>query len=117
MARLLDNFYILKTESGIKLTYVRSVPGEGDLYGERNPENGKDVCNLRRAKSAFLDLGQCNQWQYMGTFTAAADDRKKTFDGLRSGLKIGIVTMILRLSICFCLNSAKRGGGFMLIRF
>lgn len=77
MARLLDNYYILKTESEIKLTYVRSVPGEGDAYGERNPENGKSVCNLRRAKGAFLDLGQCNHWQYMGTFTAAADDPEK----------------------------------------
>ena len=87
MARLLDNFYILKTESGIKLTYVRSVPGEGDLYGERNPENGKDVCNLRRAKSAFLDLGQCNQWQYMGTFTAAADDPEKDIRRFAKWLK------------------------------
>lgn len=77
MARLLDNYYILKTESGIKLTYVRSVPGGGDPYPERNPENGKSACNLRRSKSAFLDLGQCNHWQYMGTFTAAADDPAK----------------------------------------
>lgn len=77
MARLLDNHYLLVTESTVKLSYVRSVPAEGEVCAPRDVSHGKSACNVRRAKSAFLDLGQSNPWQYMGTFTAAAEDPEK----------------------------------------
>lgn len=87
MARLLDNFYLLVTESTVKLTYVRSVPGEGEVYAVRDESRGKNSCNIRRAKSAFLDLGQSNPWQYMGTFTAAAENPEADIKHFQKWLK------------------------------
>ena len=70
------HYYILQTLNTVKLTYVRTVPETGRITVPRDEENGKSACNLRRAKSAFLDLAQSNNWDYMGTFTSASDDPK-----------------------------------------
>ena len=71
MALNQGNYYILVTESTVKLTYVRTVPEPGMIAAERDPENGKRADNVRRAKTMFLDIGQSNSWDYMGTFTSA----------------------------------------------
>lgn len=77
MAYLHDNYYILVTESTVKLTYVRTVPAEGTARAECDPENGKATKNVMRAVTSFLDLGQSNMWEFMGTFTSGADDPEK----------------------------------------
>lgn len=74
MAYSLDNYYLLCTESTVKLTYVRMVPSEGVLVAERDSGKEKTVTNIRRAKRDFLDLGQSNQWDYMATFTSGSED-------------------------------------------
>lgn len=74
MALNQGNYYILVTESTVKLTYVRTVPEPGMIAAERDPENGKRADNVRRAKTMFLDIGQSNSWDYMGTFTSACVD-------------------------------------------
>ena len=88
MARLLDNFYILKTESGIKLTYVRSVPGEGDLYGERNQKTEKMYAICDAQKVLFLTSDSATNGSIWEPLRRQLMIRKKTFDGLRSGLKV-----------------------------
>ena len=57
MALNQGNYYILVTESTVKLTYVRTVPEPGMIAAERDPENGKRADNVRRAKTMFLDIG------------------------------------------------------------
>ena len=74
MALNQGNYYILVTESTVKLTYVRTVPEPGMIAAERDPEKGKRADNVRRAKTMFLDIGQSNSWDYMGTFTSACAD-------------------------------------------
>lgn len=69
-----NNFYILCTESTVKLTWVKTVRAEGSPAPERNDERGKSVRNIRRAKTDFLDIGQSNTWDYMGTLTSGSDD-------------------------------------------
>lgn len=77
----LENYYILITQSTIKLTYVRSVPEEGTKVGKRDEENGKLKKNILRAKTTFLDIGQCNNWDYMGTFTSGSENPEKDIRG------------------------------------
>lgn len=87
MALLLNNFYILVTESTVKLTYVRCVPDEGVSPSERNPDNGKRLDNVRRAKTEFLDIGQSNSWDYMITLTSGCDDPAKDIRAIPRWLK------------------------------
>lgn len=77
MARILDNYFIIRTGDVIRLTYVKSVPAEGSVAPPRALDGDKATCNIARAKRNFMLLGQSNSWQYMGTFTAAADDPEK----------------------------------------
>ena len=56
MALNQGNYYILVTESTVKLTYVRTVPEPGMIAAERDPEKGKRADNVRRAKTMFLDI-------------------------------------------------------------
>ena len=51
MALNQGNYYILVTESTVKLTYVRTVPEPGMIAAERDPEKGKRADNVRRAKN------------------------------------------------------------------
>lgn len=83
MAYLHDNYYILVTESTVKLTYVRTVPAEGTEQAERDPSKGKAVKNVLRARTDFLDLGQSNMWEFMGTFTSGSDNPEKDIKGAR----------------------------------
>ena len=71
--RIAENYYILVTDSTIKLSYVKSVPDKGCNVGIRNGENEKRAANIRRAKTEFLDLGQNNHWPWMGTFTSGTE--------------------------------------------
>lgn len=73
MAYLRDNYYLQITLSGAKLTYVRSVPLKGISPPVRDSKNEKLVQNISRAKISFLDIGQCNNWEYMATFTSGSD--------------------------------------------
>jgi hypothetical protein len=73
----LENYYMLMTESSVKLTYVHSVKTEGCEAPQRDESNGKTATNIRRAKTQFLDIGQCNHWDYLATFTSAAEDPAK----------------------------------------
>lgn len=66
----LENYFIRVTDSTIKLSYVRSVPLDGMMPGIRDSEKQKETSNIRRAKTQFLDIGQSNQWDYMGTLTS-----------------------------------------------
>ena len=43
-------------------------------FAQRVAEKGKRADNVRRAKTMFLDIGQSNSWDYMGTFTSACAD-------------------------------------------
>jgi hypothetical protein len=69
----LENYYILVTDSTVKLTYVKSVPEKGCKIGQRNKDNKKLSQNVSRARTKFLDLGQSNAWDYMGTFTSGTN--------------------------------------------
>lgn len=73
MSRRAENYYILVTDSTIKLSYVKSVPEKGCNVGIRNGENDKRASNISRARTKFLDLGQSNKWDYMGTLTSGSD--------------------------------------------
>lgn len=77
MACRLENYYILVTESTVKLTWVKSIPEKGKISTGRNPSNGKSNKNVLRAKTAFMDIGHSNHWDYMGTFTSGAEDPAK----------------------------------------
>nr|CDL66503.1 unnamed protein product [uncultured bacterium] len=67
-------FYISRTASSFKLTYCR-IPNEaGRSLPERDPDKGKRFDNVRRARTSFLDIGQCNHWEYMATFTSGCSD-------------------------------------------
>lgn len=67
-----NNSYILVTESTVKLTWVRTVR-DGDCgSSERNPDNERRSDNVQRAKTAFIDLGQCNAWEWLATFTVGS---------------------------------------------
>ena len=72
MSRRAENYYILVTDSTIKLSYVKSVPDKGCNVGIRNAENDKKVSNISRARTEFLDLGQNNKWDYMVNFTSGS---------------------------------------------
>lgn len=72
-SRRAENYYILVTDSTVKLTYVKSVPEKGCSVGKRGIENEKRTSNISRAKTEFLDLGQSNKWPWMGTFTSGTE--------------------------------------------
>ena len=99
MALNQGNYYILVTESTVKLTYVRTVPEPGMIAAERDPENGKRADNVRRAKTMFLDIGQSNSWDYMGTLQVLVLTLRLIFEQFRSGLITGIQTTMLRFAI------------------
>lgn len=62
MALNQGNYYILVTESTVKLTYVRTVPEPGMIAAERDPEKGKRADNVRRAKTMFLGHRSATSW-------------------------------------------------------
>lgn len=68
------------TDSTIKLSYVRSVPLDGIKPGIRDPEKQKETSNISRARTQFLDIGQSNRWDYMGTFTSGTEGMNYTAD-------------------------------------
>lgn len=82
-----ENYYILATESTIKLTYVKSVPDKGVSSSNRNSENSKRFDNIRRARTEFLNLGQSNTWQYMATFTSASENPSNDIRSVMRWLK------------------------------
>lgn len=73
VSRQAENYFILVTDSTVKLTYVKSVPDKGCNIGQRNKDNKKLSQNVSRARTEFLDLGQSNAWEYMGTFTSGTN--------------------------------------------
>ena len=73
VSRQAENYFILVTDSTVKLTYVKSVPEKGCKIGQRNKDNKKLSQNVSRARTEFLDLGQSNAWDYMGTFTSGTN--------------------------------------------
>lgn len=66
--------YIVMTDTTCKLTYCRSPNEAGRRSSDREPDGQKRADNVRRAKTAVLDIGQSNQWQYMATFTSGFED-------------------------------------------
>lgn len=71
--RKAENYYIKVTDSTVKLTYVRSVPDKGCNVGLRDDKKEKRASNVSRARTEFLDLGQSNKWDWMGTLTSGAE--------------------------------------------
>ena len=97
MALNQGNYYILVTESTVKLTYVRTVPEPGMIAAERDPENGKRADNVRRAKTMLLDkviLGTI--WVLLQVLVLTL---RLIFEQFRSGLITGIQTTMLRFAI------------------
>ena len=53
MALNQGNYYILVTESTVKLTYVRTVPEPGMFAAERDPEKGSVLTMFAELKPCF----------------------------------------------------------------
>ena len=79
-SRIAENYYIMVTDSTVKLTYVKSVPDKGCKVGIREEKNEKRVSNVSRARTEFLDLGQSNKWDWMGTMTSGTEGMNYTAD-------------------------------------
>lgn len=72
-SRKAENYYIKVTDSTVKLSYVKSVPDKGCNVGLRDDKKEKRGSNVSRARTEFLDLGQSNKWDWMGTFTSGTE--------------------------------------------
>lgn len=69
-----ERYFITMTASSCRLTYCRSPNAGGQSSSERDPDGQKRADNVRRAKSAVLDIGQSNPWHYLATFTSGFSD-------------------------------------------
>lgn len=82
MGRRSENYFISVCGDCIKLTYVSSVPEPGEPVSERRSEGAKSLSNINRAKKTFAEIGYCNPWEYMATFTSASADPSKDIRGV-----------------------------------
>lgn len=99
MALNQGNYYILVTESTVKLTYVRTVPEPGMIAAERDPENGKRADNVRRAKTMFWILDKVILGTIWVLLQVLVLTLRLIFEQFRSGLITGIQTTMLRFAI------------------
>ena len=99
MALNQGNYYILVTESTVKLTYVRTVPEPGMIAAERDPEKGKRADNVRRAKTMFLDIDKVILGIIWVLLQVLVLILHLIFEQFRSGLITGIQIIMLRFAI------------------
>ena len=88
MGRRSENYFISVCGDCIKLTYVSSVPEPGESASERRSDGAKSLSNLNRAKKTFSEIGYCNPWDYMATFTSASADPSKDIRGVVRWLQV-----------------------------